>query len=53
MNMGGVCYLFLSLFLQVQHIFVENCISRTSILYEEMFVFRFFLRNGLDQQFPE
>ena len=42
--------MFLSLFLQVQHIFVVKCISRTSILHKEMFVFRFFLRNGLDQQ---
>ena len=39
----GVYYLFLSLLLQAQHIFLVKCINRTSILYEEMFVFmRFF-----------
>ena len=32
--------MFLSLFLQVQQIFLAKCISHTSILYEEMFVFR-------------
>ena len=33
MNMGGY-NLFLSLFLQVQHIFLVKCISRTCAMYE-------------------
>ena len=39
--MWGVCNLFLSLFLQVHHILGELYV-RTSVMYEEMFVFRFF-----------
>ena len=39
---GGVCNLFLCIFLQVQHAFLVKCISRTCVMYEEMFVFRFF-----------
>ena len=47
--------LFLSLFLQVQHIFLVNCISHTCVMIKEMFIFRFFLigfflRNCLDWQ---
>ena len=52
MNMGGACYLFLSLFLQVQYIFAVKCISRTSILYETMFVFRFFSEKRLRSTTP-
>ena len=48
----GVCYLFLSLFLQVQHVFVVKCISCTSILYEEMFAFRFFSEKRLRSATP-
>ena len=40
------------------YVFLVKCISRTCIMYEEMFVFRFFphwvfLRNCLDQQLKE
>ena len=49
MNMEGCI---LSLFLQVQHIFVVKCISHTSILYEEMFVFRFFSEKRLRSAIP-
>ena len=34
--------LFLSLFLQVQHILLVKCISHTCAMFEEMFISRFF-----------
>ena len=45
----GVCY---CLFLQAQHIFVVKCISGTSILYGEMFVFRLFSEKRLRSTTP-
>ena len=39
---GRVYVVCFSLLLQVQHIFLVKCISHTCVMYEEMFVFRFF-----------